>query len=370
MSERDYYEVLGLDRKSSDEEIKKSYRKLAMKYHPDRNADSSSEACFKEVKRAYEVLSDRRKRALYDQYGHSLGEQSAAGDMGHGFGGFTGTVEDIFADFFGGSSSNRRKKRVNRGTDVFAKAELSLEEAIRGHEVKVHLSRHILCNACNGAGTKAGTKPKTCTSCAGLGVNHISQGFFSIQQPCTSCHGVGTVITNPCVSCKGSGRIKERKRLSVKIPSGIESGMKVRVSGHGDVSFSGIYGDLFVEVNVKQHQLYERNGSDLHCHVPIKFTVAALGGDISIPTLLGSNVTFNIPEGTQNNRIFRVKDKGAKSIRSNMNGSLYVHVLIEVPIKLSEYQRSILMEFERATRDELKHSPMQKSWLEKLKAHH
>lgn len=363
MSKRDFYEVLGVNRDASEEDIKKSYRKLAMKFHPDRNPDNQkSEEQFKEAKLAYEVLSDPTKRAAYDQYGHA--GIDGAGGGGQGFGGFSDAFGDIFGDIFGSG----RRTNVYRGPDLRYNLEISLEEAARGFETRIRVPTMVECATCRGSGAKPGTEPVTCTTCAGHGQVRMQQGFFSIQQTCPRCHGSGKQISDLCTDCKGAGRIKEHKTLSVQIPAGVDEGDRIRLSGEGEAGVNGgPAGDLYVVIALKAHAVFTREGDDLHCELPISITTAALGGEVEIPTL-DSPAKIKIPEETQTGKVFRLRNKGIRGVRSHSTGDLLCHVVVETPSNLSERQREILLEFERLSALEgSSNHPRAKDWKSKIK---
>jgi molecular chaperone DnaJ len=378
MAKRDYYTTLGVNRDASDEDIKKSYRKLAMKHHPDRNPeDKASEEKFKEAKEAYEVLSDTRKRAAYDQFGHAgvnpsagFGAAGARGFGGQeGFGGFADAFGDIFGEIFGGQAGGRgRGGGVYRGADLRYNLELSLEEVARGTEAKIRIPTLEPCETCHGSGAKPGTQPKTCPSCQGQGQVRVSQGFFSIQQTCPQCHGTGKIIPEPCATCGGAGRIKKHKTLSVKIPEGVDQDDRIRLSGEGEAGLNGgPPGDLYVVVSLKPHPVFQRENSDLHCEMPISFATAALGGEIEIPTLDG-HANIRIPAETQTGQVFRLRNKGIKAVRSSTHGDLYCHVAIETPVKLTGRQKELLREFETTIgEDPARHNPRAKNWLDRVR---
>jgi len=373
MSKRDYYEVLGLAKNASEEDIKKAYRKLAMKHHPDRNNGDDAkkaEEKFKEAKEAYEMLSDSQKRAAYDQYGHAGVDPNLGGRGGaEGFGGFAEAFGDIFGDIFGANArGGRGGQQVYRGSDLSYAMEISLEEAARGKETQIRIPAWDSCETCKGSGAKPGTSPITCTTCHGSGAVQMRQGFFSIQQTCPTCHGSGKIIPEPCVTCHGQGRIKKNKTLEVKIPAGINEGMRIRSSGNGEPGPNGgPNGDLYIEIRIKQHEIFERDGDDLHCTVPIGITNAALGGTIEVPTL-GGKAEIDLPEGTQHGKTFRLRGKGIKGVRSSYPGDLYCHVSVETPIKLTEHQRKLLRELDEAFRKAGdRHSPTSKTWSDRVK---
>jgi len=370
MAKRDFYEILGVAKTASEDEIKKSYRKLAMKYHPDRNPDNKeAEEKFKEVKEAYEMLTNPEKREAYDRYGHAGVDPNSG--MGGGFGGaggFGDAFGDIFGDIFGGGRGRSSGPQVYRGADLRYNLEITLEQAASGFDTTIRVPSWDKCDTCHGSGAKPGTQPVTCTTCAGHGQVRMQQGFFSIQQTCPKCHGSGKIIPEPCAACGGAGRIKRNKTLEVKIPAGIDNGMRIRSSGNGEPGTNGgPPGDLYVEIHIKPHEVFQREGDDLHCEMPISFTKAALGGEIEVPTLAGK-VSFTIPEGTQTGKTFRLKGKGVKGVRSGYAGDLFCHVLVETPVKLTDKQKDLLKEFERLTKEGgAKHSPQSKGWMDKVK---
>jgi len=372
MAKRDYYETLGVNRDASDEDIKKSYRKLAMKYHPDRNPDNKeSEEKFKEAKEAYEMLSDPQKRAAYDSYGHAgVDPSAAAAGGGAGMGGFEGVFGDIFGEIFGGGGGRGGGGRnsVYRGADLRYNLEISLEEAARGTETRIRIPTMEECETCHGSGAKSGTQPKTCPTCAGHGQVRMQQGFFSIQQTCPKCHGSGKVITDPCGACGGVGRTKKQKTLSVKIPAGVDEGDRIRLSGEGEAGVNGgPGGDLYVVIHIREHAVFTRDHNDLHCEMPISFTTAALGGEIEIPTLDGA-AKIRVPAETQTGKVFRLRGKGIKGVRSSSHGDLLCHVMVETPVNLTARQRELLEELETINeRDGASHNPKAKSWMEKVR---
>ena len=368
---RDYYEVLGVNRDASEEEIKKAYRKLAMKYHPDRNPDSKeSEEKFKEAKEAYEILCEAEKRRAYDAYGFAgvnpqMGMGGAEGAAG--FGGFAEAFGDIFSDIFGGGQG-RGRSSVYRGADLRYNLEVSLEQAARGTETKIRIPTMETCETCHGSGAKPGTHPKTCETCHGSGQVRLSQGFFSIQQTCPTCHGSGKMIVDPCATCRGAGRIKKHKTLAVKIPAGVDEGDRIRLSGEGEAGVNGgPPGDLYVVIHLKEHGVFQRDADDLHCEMPISFTLAALGGEIEIPTLDGS-AKVKIPAETQTGQVFRLRGKGIKGVRSSYPGDLLCEVVVETPVRLSDAQKDLLRQLEDSmTKDSARHSPRAKSFMEKVR---
>ena len=374
MAKRDYYDILGVPRNASEDDIKKAYRKLAMKHHPDRNQGDKAKAAeekFKEAKEAYEMLTDAQKRAAYDQFGHAGVDPNmgARGAGPEGFGGFAEAFGDIFGDIFGGAGGRRGGgQQVYRGNDLSYAMEITLEEAARGKDTQIRIPSWDVCETCKGTGAKPGTSPKTCSTCNGSGTVHMRQGFFSIQQTCPHCHGSGKIIADPCASCHGAGRIKKQKTLEVKIPAGINEGMRIRSAGNGEPGQNGgPSGDLYIEIRVKQHDIFERDGDDLHCTVPVGLTTAALGGTIEVPTL-GGNAEIELPEGTQHGKTFRLRGKGIKGIRSSYPGDLYAHVAVETPVKLTEHQRKLLKDLDESLRKGgERHSPNEKSWADRVK---
>ena len=372
MAKRDFYEVLGVPKNASDEEIKKSYRKMAMKFHPDRNQDNGAkdaEVKFKEAKEAYEMLSDPQKRAAYDQHGHAGVDPNMRGG-GEGFGGFAEAFGDIFGDMFGqqrGRSGGGRQ--VFRGGDLSYAMEVTLEEAAKGKDAQIRIPSHDNCEVCSGTGAKPGTQVKTCGTCGGAGAVQMRQGFFSVQQPCPTCKGAGKTIADPCTACQGQGQIKKTKTLEVKMPAGIDGGMRIRSSGNGEPGTNGgPPGDLYIEIRLKKHDIFERDGDDLHCSVPISMVTAALGGEIDVPTLEGK-AAIDMPEGTQTGKQFRLRGKGIKGVRGSYPGDLYCHITVETPVKLSEHQRKLLKELDESfKKGGSKHSPTGDSWTDRLKS--
>jgi len=380
MAKRDYYDVLGVPKNASDDDIKKAYRKLAMKFHPDRNQGEEAkkaEEKFKEAKEAYEMLSEPPKRAAYDQYGHAGVDPNAAGMGGgfrggqEGFGGFAEAFGDIFGDIFNGGGrrgGGGGGPQVYRGSDLSYAMEITLDEAANGKDAQIRIPTWDTCETCHGSGAKPGTSAKTCTSCNGAGTVHMRQGFFSIQQTCPHCHGSGKVIPEPCTTCNGAGKIKRQKTLEVKIPAGINEGMRIRSAGNGEPGTNGgPAGDLYIEIRIKEHDIFERDGDDLHCTVPVSLTTVALGGSIEVPTL-GGKAEIELPEGTQHGKTFRLRGKGIKGLRSSYPGDLYCHISVETPVKLTEHQRKLLKELEEPLKKGGdKHSPNAKSWTDRVK---
>lgn len=370
--QHDYYELLGVNRDASDAEIKKAYRKMAMKYHPDRNSgDNDAEERFKEIQKAYAILSDSQKKAAYDQYGHA-GVEGGAGGFGGFSGGFSGGFGDVFGDIFENIFSQGqgggRQSRSQRGADLQMTVQLTLEEAAKGKQIEITVPRHVACKSCDASGAKKGSKPKSCETCNGVGQVRMQQGFFSIQQTCPSCQGVGKVVTEPCTDCHGQGRVREQKKLTVKIPSGIDSNDRVRLSGEGEAgAHGGSPGDLYVQVAVKSHAIFERQDRDLLCEVPIDFVTAALGGQIEVPTLEG-RVTLKIPAETQTGKSFRLRGKGIHSARNQTKGDLLCKVIVETPVQLDKKQKELLEQFQQLIEESKhSHSPRSSSWFAGVK---
>ncbi len=371
-TKRDFYEVLGVNRDAADDEIKKAYRKLAMKFHPDRNPDNpKAEEQFKEAKEAYEILSDPQKRAAYDQYGHAGVDPQAGvggGFGGAGMGGFADAFGGIFDEIFGGRAGGGGRSNIYRGADLRYNLEITLEQAAFGTETKIRIPTMEECERCHGSGAKPGTQPKTCPTCSGSGQVRLQQGFFSIQQTCPKCHGTGRIIPEPCTECHGAGRLKQHKTLAVKIPAGVDEGDRIRLSGEGEHGVNGgPPGDLYVQIHLKQHPVFQREHNDLHCEMPISFTTAALGGEIEITTLDGV-AKIKIPPETQSGKVFRLRGKGIKGVRSSTHGDLLCHVAVETPVNLTERQRELLRELEEiSNRNGGKHNPRAKSWMDRVR---
>lgn len=367
MAKRDYYEVLGVDRGVDQDALKTAYRRLAMKYHPDRNPDDKeAEGRFKEAKEAYDVLSDARKRAAYDQFGHAGVEtQAGAGGFGTG-GGFRDIFDEVFGDIFGGHGGGR--ERAYRGADLRYQLELSLEQAVFGTEASIDVPSLVECETCGGSGAKPGSSPSVCETCDGAGQVRMQQGFFSIQQTCPRCRGNGKVIKDPCRVCAGQGRRHQQKTLSVKVPAGVDTGDRIRLSGEGEAGQrGGPPGDLYVEIHVRDHSIFTRDGVNLFCEVPIGFTTAVLGGELEVPTLNG-RVTLKIPPETQTGKLFRLRNKGVKSVRGGATGDLLCRVVTETPVNLNSKQKALLREFEESMQKSGKtHSPRETSWLDSVK---
>lgn len=369
MAKRDYYEVLGVARDVAGADLKKAYRRLAMKYHPDRNPDNAeAEEHFKEVKEAYEVLSNAEKRARYDRFGHAGVDPSAAG--GQGFGGgadaFSDLFGDVFGDIFGGG--RRGSSQVYRGADLRYSLDLDLEQAVAGENVTISVPTMVSCDSCDGSGAAAGSRPVDCDTCGGVGQVRMQQGFFSVQQTCPGCRGSGKTIKDPCGDCGGQGRKRETRSLDVNIPAGVDTGDRIRLGGQGEAGRAGgPAGDLYVEVNVRAHPIFERDGANLACEVPISFVTATLGGSIEVPTLDGQ-LAVKVPEGCQTGKVFRLRGKGVKPVRGGPVGDLYCRVVVETPVNLSEEQKDILRDFDATVRGGGdRHSPKESGWLDGVK---
>lgn len=379
MSDRDYYEILGVEKSASAADIKKAYRRLAMKYHPDRNGgDKEAEAKFKEIGEAYDVLGDEQKRAAYDRFGKAGVNPGAAGGAGGfgGFGGFgqggfadMGDLGDIFSEFFGGGAARHQSgPRAMKGTDLRYDMEITLEQAAKGHTTEIRVPVWEKCDTCDGTGSRSKAKPEVCPHCRGTGMIHVKQGFFAVQQTCPHCNGTGQKIKDPCPACDGTGHKKVMKTLEVKIPAGINNGQRIRLAGKGQPGVNGgPAGDLYVEISIKPHDIFQRDGDDLHVELPISFVTAALGGDVDVPVLDGET-RITIPEGTQTGKILRLRGKGMKGLRSGYMGDLYIHVTVETPINLSEKQKKLLREFDETVQKHAeKHSPKHQSFMDRMK---
>lgn len=356
MAKADFYQILGVQKGASQDEIKKAYRAMAMKYHPDKNAgDKSAEAKFKEINEAYDVLKDEQKRAAYDRFGHQAFEGGMGGG-GAGMGGFdfSGSFADIFDDLFGmagGGGARGRGRNANagpqRGSDLRYNLEITLEEAYKGKQQTIRVTTSANCETCKGSGAASGTQPVTCATCNGAGRVRAQQGFFTIERTCTTCNGQGKTIKDPCKTCAGSGRVRKEKTLNVTIPPGVEDGTRIRVSGEGEAGpRAGPAGDLYVFISVREHAFFKRDGVDLHCEVPIKMTTAALGGAIEVPQLGGGRIKVTIPEGTQSGHPFRLRGKGMPMLKSSHTGDLYIHLHVETPVKLNRKQKELLQELD------------------------
>ncbi|CAN8139387.1 chaperone protein DnaJ [uncultured Thiomicrorhabdus sp.] len=370
MSKRDYYEVLGVSKSASEGEIKKAYRKMAMKYHPDRNPDNKeAEDKFKEASEAYEVLSDAQKRAAYDQFGHAGVDGQAGGHGGFGGGGFGG-FGDIFEDLFGGGGFGGGGRRGPRpGADLQYELEITLEQAVAGAKIDIKIPTKDICDACDGTGAESASDVRTCSTCGGVGQVRMQQGFFAVNTTCPTCNGTGKEVTNPCKKCHGEGYVHSNKTLSVSVPAGVDTGDRIRLQGEGEASEPGApKGDLYVRIHVKQHKVFERDGNNLYCQIPLSFTTAALGGTLDVPTLNGK-ANLKVPAGTQSGQRFKLSGKGVKSVRSTMVGDLVVQVHIETPVKLNARQKELLEEFDASLKGKhsKQHSPKEHSWLDSVK---
>jgi molecular chaperone DnaJ len=366
-SKRDYYEVLGVKRDADEAEIKKAYKRSAMKFHPDRNPDDkNAEDKFKEASEAYEILSDDQKRAAYDRMGHAAFE---SGGMGGGAGGagFGDIFGDVFGDIFGGGGRGRARGGPQRGSDLRYNLDVDLEEAVHGTTTKIRIPTLVACKPCDGTGAKPGSKPVSCKTCGGAGQVRMQQGFFTMQQACPTCRGRGTIISDPCTSCRGQGRLEEEKTLSVKIPPGVDNGDRIRLTGEGEAGTEGgPNGDLYVQIAVRPHKIFERDGKNLYCEVPISFVDAALGGEIAVPTLDGK-VMLKVPEETQTGKQFRLRGKGVVPVRGGSAGDLICRVVVETPVKLSKQQKDILRQFQDSAEGS-HHSPKKSSWFDGVKS--
>ncbi len=368
MAKRDYYDVLGVSRTASADEIKKSYRRMAMKHHPDRNkGDASAESKFKEAKEAYEVLKDPDKRATYDRFGHEgLSARTGPGAGGFSAEGFGDIFGDVFGDIFGGG--RQRGSQVYRGADLGYELRLDLEKAVSGDSVTIDVPTQVTCETCDGSGAKKGTEPVKCTTCGGAGQVRMQQGFFSIQQTCPACKGAGTVIGDPCHDCHGRGRVHKTKTLSVKVPAGVDDGDRIRLSGEGEAGRNGgPPGDLYVEIRVNPHKLFQRDGADLACEVPVSIGTATLGGEVELPTLNG-HVSLKVPPGTQSGKVFRLRGKGVTTVRDARQGDLFAKVAVETPVNLTAEQKELLQRFDDSVQaGGEKHSPRAGGWLDTVK---
>jgi molecular chaperone DnaJ len=366
MAKRDYYEVLGVGKTANESEIKKAYRRLAMKHHPDRNTDDKeAEGKFKEAREAYEVLKDSGKRATYDQFGHD-GLRAGPGGGGFSAEGFGDIFGDVFGDIFGGRRGGGNQ--VFRGADLGYELRLDLEDAVAGDSVTIDVPTQVACKTCDGSGAKKGTEPAKCSTCGGVGQVRMQQGFFSIQQTCPACKGAGTVISDPCGDCHGRGRVSKTKKLSVKVPAGVDDGDRIRLSGEGEAGRNGgPAGDLYVEIRVNPHKLFQRDGADLSCEVPISFSKATLGGEIELPTLAG-NVVLKIPAETQSGRVFRLRGKGVTTVRGRGTGDLFARVAVETPINLTDEQEALLKKFDASVgAGGERHNPRAGGWMDTVK---
>jgi molecular chaperone DnaJ len=368
MSKRDYYEVLGVEKGADDKEIKKAYKRLAMKYHPDRTqGDKAMEEKFKEVQEAYEILSDDQKRAAYDNYGHAGVDPNRGG--GGGGADFNDIFGDVFGDIFGGGRRGGGQSRAQRGSDLRYNLELNLEDAVRGKSVEIKVPTWVSCDVCDGSGAKKGTQAKSCPTCHGAGQVTMRQGFFAVQQTCPTCSGRGKIIPDPCTKCHGDGRVEKTKTLSVKIPAGVDTGDRIRLAGEGEAGqFGAPAGDLYVQVHVKEHPIFVRDGNNLYCDVPISFSTAALGGEIDVPTLDG-RVKLKIPAETQTEKMFRLRGKGVQSVRGGGVGDLVCKVVVETPVNLSDKQKDLMRQLDESWGgdSEAKHRPKSKGFFDGVK---
>ncbi len=369
MADRDFYDILGVQKNASNDDIKKSYRKLAMKYHPDRNKDDKeAERKFKEATAAYEALKDPEKRAAYDQYGHDAFRQGGMGG-GQGFGDFAGGFSDIFEEFFGGGFGNSSRQRgPQRGNDLRYNMSVTLHEAYSGKKSQIRIPSYEGCYLCSATGSADKSGPSTCSTCGGHGKVRSTQGFFSIERPCPTCGGEGSSIKNPCLKCSGSGQVKKQKTISVTIPAGVDTGTRIRISGEGEPGQRGAgNGDLYIFVEVQKDKLFEREEENIFCQIPISITTAILGGDVEVPTIEGKRARLNIPPGTQSETQFRLKGKGMSILRQKRRGDMYVEANVEIPVNLNSNQKAILQEFEKEGGTSKKHSPKSQSFFSKLK---
>ena len=370
MSKRDYYKVLDVPKNATEADIKKAYRRLAMKFHPDRNpGDKEAEENFKEAKEAYEVLTDTQKRAIYDQHGHAgidAARQGGGGGGGFNSQDFGDIFGEVFGDIFGGGGARRGgRSQVFRGADLRYDLELDLPQAVFGHSFELDLPKLMECETCHGTGAAKGHTPVTCDTCGGNGQVRISQGFFQLQQPCPRCRGTGKIVKNPCDTCLGQGRIRKQRKLSVKVPAGVGTGDRIRLAGEGEAGRNGgPPGDLYVEISVKEHPIFERDGEHLSCEVPISFATAVLGGSVAVPTLEG-DVTLKSPAETQSGRVFRLREKGVKPVRGGARGDLFCRVVVETPVKLTAEQRELLRNFDESLKgDGRSHTPREEGFFE------
>jgi molecular chaperone DnaJ len=369
MADKDFYEILGVSRDAGDDEIKKSYRKLAMKFHPDQNkGNQEAERKFKEVSAAYEILKDSQKRAAYDQYGHDAFRQGGMGGA-QGFGDFSGGFSDIFEEFFGGGfSSSSRKRRPSRGSDLRYNMSVTLQEAFGGKKSQIRIPSYVGCDLCSATGSADKTGPSTCSSCNGHGKVRSTSGFFSIERTCPLCGGEGSSIKNPCLKCSGTGRIKKQKTISVSIPVGVDTGTRIRISGEGEPGQKGAgNGDLYIFLNVQDDKLFEREEENIYCKIPISITTAIIGGEIDVPTIDGKKARLKIPPGTQSETQFRLRGKGMSILRQNRRGDMYVETGVEIPVNLTNKQKSILKEFEKEGGTSKAHSPKSQSFFKTIK---
>jgi molecular chaperone DnaJ len=373
MAKKDYYELLGVERGASADEFKRAFRKLAMQHHPDRNpGDKDAERTFKEINEAYDVLKDDQKRAAYDRYGHAAfeygtGASAGPGDFSFNFsGGFGDIFEEMFGEFMGGRG--RTRQRSTRGSDLRYNLQISLEDAFTGKEATIRVPTTGACEACGGSGAAKGSTPVNCRSCSGLGRVRMQQGFFTVERTCPTCHGAGRIIENPCRTCGGNGRVRREQTLTVTVPAGVEDGTRMRLAGKGEAGLrGGPPGDLYIFLSITPHRLFQRDGADIYCRVPIPLTKAALGGQIEVPTVNGARARVTIPSGTQSGHHFRLKGKGMSVLRSRQRGDMYIQAEVETPVNLTRRQRELLEEFERAGGTKRAHSPESEGFFAKVK---
>ncbi|MEM9708309.1 MAG: molecular chaperone DnaJ [Pseudomonadota bacterium] len=373
MSKRDYYDVLGVTRGASDDEIKKAYRRKAKELHPDRNSDNpNAEAQFKEANEAYEVLKDADKKAAYDRFGHSAfeGGMGGGGRGGQGFGGggdFASAFSDVFDDLFGDMMGGRggRGQRATRGSDLRYNLRVSLEDAFKGLQKTINVPTAVSCDTCNGTGSEAGTEPTACPTCSGMGKVRAQQGFFTVERTCPTCSGLGQIIKNPCATCGGAGRIEKSRALSVNIPAGVETGTRIRLAGEGEAGLrGGPAGDLYIFLEVEEHGLFERDGINLYCRVPVAMADAALGGDIEVPTIDGGRSRVKVPAGAQSGKQMRLRGKGMPALRGGMAGDMFIELAVETPVNLTSRQKELLREFDKLSED---NNPESSGFFKKVK---
>ncbi len=371
MAKRDYYDILGVSKTAQDAELKRAYRTLAMKYHPDRNpGDDEAETRFKEVNEAYEVLRDPQKRAAYDQFGHQAFEQGMGGASGRAggfdFGSFADVFDDLFGDMMGGQG--RRRGGGNRGADLRYNLTVSLEEAFAGKRAQIRVPTSVICDECLGSGSEGGSEPATCPMCRGSGRVRSQQGFFTVERTCPTCQGSGYVIRDPCKACNGSGRVQKEKTLAVNVPAGVEDGTRIRLSGEGEAGLRGSQaGDLYIFITVSPHRLFQREGRNIFCKVPIPMTTAALGGQVEVPTIEGGRIRVNIPDGTQTGKQIRLRNKGMSELQASSRGDMFIEVQVETPVNLTRQQQDLLRQFEQASEEANNHHPQSEGFFAKVK---
>ena len=358
MSKRDYYELLGLSKGASADEIKKAYRAKAKELHPDRNADNpNAEAQFKEVNEAYDVLKDADKKAAYDRFGHAaleggMGGGGRPGGQGDFTSAFSDVFDDLFGDFMGGGRRSGGRNRATRGSDLRYNLRVSLEEAYTGLQKSIKVPTSVQCGSCNGTGAESGSEPTTCPTCSGMGKVRATQGFFTVERTCPTCSGLGQMIKNPCRSCSGAGRVEKDRSLSVNVPAGVETGTRIRLSGEGEAGMrGGPAGDLYIFIEVEEHKIFNRDGLNLFCRVPVSMSSAALGGDIEVPTIDGGRSRVKIPQGSQSGRQMRLRGKGMPAIKSSHSGDMFIELAVETPVNLTSRQKELLREFEKLSED-------------------